>query len=66
MKIAKVLKRVDDIRRDALDQLTAYLVKNSNEVTIEDLNAKDMMADKTLARHVTRYTLNCLLECIGY
>lgn len=52
MKIARLHKRIADIRRNVLHQLTAYLVKHFSHITIEDLNVKGMMANKKLARHV--------------
>ncbi|WP_299020988.1 transposase [uncultured Photobacterium sp.] len=44
-KIARLHKRIADIRRNTLHQLSAYLVKNFNEIVIEDLNVKGMMAN---------------------
>ena len=43
-KIARLHKRIADIRRNCLHQLTSYLVKHFAEVTIEDLNVKGMLA----------------------
>lgn len=52
IKIARLHKRIADIRRNTLHQLTAYLVKNFSEIVIEDLNVKGMMANGKLARHI--------------
>jgi len=52
MKIARLHKRIADIRRNVLHQLTSYLVKNFSEIVIEDLNVKGMMANGKLARHI--------------
>jgi putative transposase len=52
MKIARLHKRVADIRRNTLHQLTTYLVKNFGEITIEDLAVKNMLANGKLARHI--------------
>ncbi|OUV23304.1 MAG: hypothetical protein CBC55_01385 [Gammaproteobacteria bacterium TMED95] len=51
-KIARLHKRIADIRRNCLHQLSAYLVKHFSHITIEDLNVKGMMANKRLARHI--------------
>ena len=51
-KIARLHKRIADIRRNCLHQLTSYLVKHFAEVTIEDLNVKGMLANGKLARHI--------------
>ncbi|MEP7703533.1 transposase [Paraglaciecola sp. 25GB23A] len=52
MKIAQLHKRIADIRRNTLHQLTRYLTEHFCDVTIEDLNVKGMMANRTLARHI--------------
>ena len=52
IKIARRHKRIADIRRNTLHQLTTYLVRNFSEITIEDLNVKGMMANGRLARHI--------------
>ena len=52
MKIARLHKRIADIRRNILHQLTSYLVKHFSEIVIEDLNVKGMMANARLARHI--------------
>lgn len=51
-KIARLHKRIADIRHNTLHQLSAYLVKNFTEIVIEDLNVKGMMANRKLARHI--------------
>lgn len=52
IKIAKLHKRIADIRRDCLHQLSSYLVKNFGKITIENLNVKGMMANSKLARRI--------------
>ena len=52
VRIGRLHKRIADIRRNCLHQLTSYLVKHFAEVTIEDLNVKGMLANGRLARHI--------------
>ncbi|MFO7786771.1 MAG: transposase [Halospina sp.] len=52
MRIARLHKRIGDIRANTLHQLTSYLSGNFAEVVIEDLNVKGMMANGRLARHI--------------
>jgi putative transposase len=52
VRLGRLHKRIADIRRNCLHQLTSYLVKNFAEVTIEDLNVKGMLANGKLARHI--------------
>lgn len=51
-KIARLHKRVADIRLNTLHQLTRYLSKHFSAVTIEDLNVKGMMQNRKLARSI--------------
>ena len=51
-RIGRLHKRIADIRRNCLHQLTSYLIKNFAEVTIENLNVKGMLANGKLARHI--------------
>jgi len=52
IRIARLHKRIADIRANTLHQLTHYLSSNFAEVVIEDLNVRGMMANRKLARHV--------------
>jgi len=52
MRIARLHKRIADIRANTLHQLTSYLSTHFSEVVIEDLNVKGMMANGRLARHI--------------
>ncbi|NEO53847.1 MAG: IS200/IS605 family element transposase accessory protein TnpB [Okeania sp. SIO3B5] len=48
-KLAKVHKKVADIRADALHKLTSWLAKNHSTVVIEDLNVSGMLKNYKLA-----------------
>ncbi|MBR8838411.1 MAG: transposase [Stigonema ocellatum SAG 48.90 = DSM 106950] len=49
LKIAKIHKRISDIRLDATHKATSYIAKNHGKIVIEDLNVKGMMANHKLA-----------------
>lgn len=51
-KIARLHKRIADIRLDTLHQLTHYLSQHFSKVVIEDLNVKGMMQNRKLARSI--------------
>ena len=51
-KIARLHKRIADIRLNTLHQLTHYLSRHFSEVVIEDLNVKGMMQNGRLARSI--------------
>ena len=52
LKVAKLHRRVADIRADYLNKLTTYLAKNHSQVVIEDLNVSGMLKNHKLARAI--------------
>ena len=52
IKIARLHRRVANIRKDALNKLTTYLAKNHGIVVIEDLNVSGMLANHKLAKSI--------------
>ncbi len=52
LKIAKLHRKVANIRKDALHKLTTYLAKNHGTVVIEDLNVSGMLANHKLAKSI--------------
>ncbi len=48
-KLAKVHKKVADIRADTLHKLTSWLAKNHSTIVIEDLNVSGMLKNHKLA-----------------
>ena len=48
-KLAKIHKKVADIRADALHKLTTWLAKNHSTIVIEDLNVSGMLKNHKLA-----------------
>jgi putative transposase len=52
LKVARLHKRIADIRKDILNKLTTYLTKNHGQIVIEDLNVSGMMANHKLAKSI--------------
>ncbi len=52
LKIAKVHRKIANIRKDALHKLTTYLAKNHGTVVIENLNVSGMLANRKLAKSI--------------
>ncbi|NES70927.1 MAG: IS200/IS605 family element transposase accessory protein TnpB, partial [Okeania sp. SIO2D1] len=52
LKIARLHRKVANIRKDALHKLTTYLAKNHGSVVIEDLNVSGMLANHKLAKSI--------------
>ncbi|HEY9872871.1 MAG TPA: RNA-guided endonuclease TnpB family protein [Candidatus Obscuribacterales bacterium] len=52
LKVARLHRRVANIRADYLHKLTTYLAKNHGTVVIEDLNVSGMLKNHKLARAI--------------
>ncbi|MEB3282163.1 MAG: RNA-guided endonuclease TnpB family protein, partial [Lyngbya sp.] len=52
LQIAKLHRRIANLRKDTLHKLTTYLAKNHSQIVIEDLNVSGMMANRKLAKAV--------------
>lgn len=51
-KLARLHKRISDVRQDATHKLTTKLVLENTKIGIEDLNVKGMMKNGKLAKHI--------------
>jgi putative transposase len=52
MQIARLHRKIANIRKDTLHKLTTLLAKNHGTVVIEDLNVSGMMANNKLAKAI--------------
>lgn len=52
IQIARLHRKIANIRKDTLHKLTTLLAKNHSTVVIEDLNVSGMMANRKLAKSV--------------
>lgn len=52
LKVARLHKKIANIRKDTLHKLTTYLSKNHSQIVIEDLNVSGMMANHKLAKSI--------------
>jgi putative transposase len=52
IKVARLHKRIADIRKDTLHKLTTYLAKNHSQIIIEDLNVSGLLANHKLAKSI--------------
>ena len=52
IKIARLHRKIANIRKDVLHKLTTYLAKNHSKIVIEDLNVKGMLANHKLAKAI--------------
>jgi len=51
-KLAKLHKRIADIRRDSLHKATTYIVLNYDVIGIEDLNVRGMVKNRRISRSI--------------
>lgn len=52
LALARLHRRIRNIRQDFLHQLSTTLAKTKSEIVIEDLNVQGMIQNKHLARHI--------------
>lgn len=52
LKVARLHRRIANIRKDATHKITTMLTKNFNLVSVETLNVSGMMKNEKLARHI--------------
>ena len=52
IKIARLHRRIANIRKDTLHKLTTYLAKNHSQIVIEDLNVSGMLKNRKLAKAI--------------
>jgi putative transposase len=52
VQIARLHRKIANIRKDSLHKLTSYLVKNHDKIGIENLNVSGMLANHKLAKAI--------------
>jgi len=52
MELARLHRKISNIRKDALHKLTTHLVLHHDVIVIEDLNVSGMVKNRHLSRHI--------------
>ncbi len=52
-RLARLHRKIANIRKDALHKLTTYLAKNHSRIGVEDLNVSGMIANHKLSKAIT-------------
>ncbi|MDJ0716332.1 MAG: RNA-guided endonuclease TnpB family protein [Prochloraceae cyanobacterium] len=52
LKVARLHRRIANLRKDTLHKLTTNLAKNHGQIVIEDLNVSGMMANRKLSKAI--------------
>jgi putative transposase len=66
VKVARVHARIVDRRRDHLHKLTTRLVRETQAIVIEDLNVRNMVENRSLARAISDAAWSELREQLAY
>ncbi|MEA3315465.1 MAG: transposase [Campylobacterota bacterium] len=53
LKLARLHKKIADIRRDSMHKITTFLTDNFKYISIEDLNVKGMMSNSKLSKAIS-------------
>ena len=65
-KLARLLARIADIRRDGLHKLTTFITRRFHIIGIEDLNVKGMLGNHCLARSIADMAFGELRRQLEY
>jgi putative transposase len=66
LKVAKIHKRVSDIRLDAIHKMTTELTKTKSVLGIETLNVKGMISNRCLAKAVQDASFGEIVRQLEY
>lgn len=66
MRLARLHRKIRNIRQDFLHKLTTELAKTKSVIVLEDLNVKSMMRNHSLARHISDAAWSEMKRQLGY
>lgn len=66
IKLAKLERKVANIRKDLLHKFTTTLIKENQMISIEDLNVKGMVKNHRLAKHIQDCSFGTIRTMLEY
>jgi putative transposase len=66
LQVGKLQAHIADCRKDHLDKLTLDIVRRFDVIAIEDLNARGMMQNRSLAKHVACASFGMFRRMLEY
>ena len=66
IKLAKLERKVANIRKDLLHKFTTTLIKENQMISIEDLNVKGMLTNHKLAKHIQDCSFGTIRAMLEY
>jgi len=66
LKVARLHRKISNIRNDYTHKMTKYLVENYDVICMEDLNTKGLLRNHKLAKHISNAAWGRIKEQLKY